>query len=85
MKPKEEATEQYVFEFDGETSFVASGQYCVYPHCTCQGTESENILVFAETVTAEVVSIMEKIAVREQEKDSRLFEGILSRVEHLEI
>jgi len=83
MKP--EAPEQYIFEFDGETSFVASGEYCVYPHCSCQaGAESDNILVFAEAVTAEVVSIMDRIAAKEQENDSKLFEGILSRVKHLE-
>ena len=77
MEPKD-ATKQFELKFDGETSCEVSGEYCVYPPCICASSEN------GTSTPAEVVSIADKIAEKEQEKDSKLFEGILSRDKHLE-
>lgn len=71
--PRETAKKQISLDFDGT------------PTCLCGCKEEHSHLSDAPNDSAEavVLSFSEKLAKKEQENESRLYDGILSRIKHL--
>ncbi len=71
--PRETAKKQISLDFDGT------------PACLCGCKEEHSHLPDAknDSAAAVVLSFSEKLAQKEQENESRLYDGILSRIKHL--
>lgn len=71
--PRETAKKQISLDFDGTPACL----------CGCKEEHSHSADATNDSTEAVVLSFSEKLAQKEQENESRLYNGILSRIKHL--